>query len=58
MKKQKWEIHSIFECKTCGKQFEERGRIKAVNHAKKHRHIVSGEIAYYEKYDFSEKGDL
>ena len=48
MKKQKWEIHSIFKCESCGKEFEGRGNSKALSHAKKYKHksgcLLTGHI--------------
>ena len=53
MKKSTWKIHTVTECRDCGKTFEnyKNGQALAALHAKKYGHLVIGEIGLAFEYD-------
>ena len=53
MKGKRWRIHAIFECRDCGKRWENYRTAQklAKRHAEKHHHNVHGEIGIAVYYD-------
>lgn len=53
MKKATWKIHTIGTCQDCGAQFDnyKNGQALAAKHAKKYRHLVTGEIGLAFEYN-------
>lgn len=53
MKKSLGLVHVMFECKDCGKIFDNyiNGQALAAKHAKSKKHIVKGEIVIMVIYD-------
>lgn len=53
MEKRAWVIHTLLECKDCGKQFHsyKNGQALAAKHAKHYGHYVTGEVALAIRYD-------
>ena len=56
MRGRRWQTHAIFECRTCGKRWEDYkgAQHSARTHAKKYKHDVRGEIGTAVYYDGGE----
>jgi len=55
MKKHTWKVHTVATCQNCGKEFwnYKNGQALAAQHAKKYKHIVTGEVGLAFEYDGS-----
>ena len=53
MKKRTWKVHTIAECQDCGWRTEgyKNGQGISAIHAKKHKHIVRGEVGLAFEYN-------
>ncbi len=57
MKKEIWKTHTIATCQDCGAEFNshKNGQALAAKHAKKYRHLVTGEVGL--SFDYNGKID-
>lgn len=53
MKSERWIIGVVARCQDCGEKFEDyiTAREEAREHARRHKHLVMGEIVWYFKHD-------
>jgi len=53
MKKETWKVHAIARCEDCGKEFQNfiNAQALAAQHAKKYKHLVTGEVGLAFRYD-------
>ena len=59
MKKATWKVHAVATCDDCGKEFQnwKNAQALAALHAKRHKHLVMGEVGLAFEYDGREGGE-
>ena len=58
MKKKTWKVHDCWNCRTCGKSYEnyKNAQALAAKHARSRGHRVTGNVGLAYEYDGGEPG--